>query len=422
MRLLFLLLFSSLVFGQYADPPISDVMEENIFAAQALEGHYNSSTAHNSTVHVSLGGYSTDINVSASLDIVGPSILVDNMTSPLGGLSLIVARGYRQEHLQALPSEGYNDFFCDYDWFQGGAQYAWRCDFDHDNCVEFENRTFVVYDINATFTFRNISASTPLTSTLVSLPSGIIEAMKGASGSEELNVSLDGNVTFIYQINDRASGFGDCSSNYTNFSESIPFSLNSTYLVGGQHKLFFLRAPVLREQWFRNNRFDAIVLSQSPLYRTTVFLNGDQSRNFTLRNFTVVLDQYGVRHILSNKTNETGYFEGKSEGTSPIPLENENHTFAYTYEFNYSYANLGINNLSLAVEDNFRRSEQYNESILSRMLSYDGTTAETGLPADESLTRKSSGFKKDDISFLEISFGLIALVLLLAFLNFWLAE
>ena len=422
MRLVFLLLFSSLVFGQYADPPISQVVDNNTLAAQALEGYYNASTANNSSINLSFGNYNTSLNISASLDVVGPSILVDNMTYPLENLSLIVARGHEQEHLLAFPAEGYNDFFCDYDWFHGGAGYAWRCDFDGDTCAEFENRTFVVYDVNVTFTFRNVSAGVPLTSTSVLLPSTVLEEMKNSSGSEVLNVSLEGDVTFIYEINDRNSGFGDCGSNYTNISESIPFSINRSYVVGGEQKLFFLRAPVLREQWFRNNRFNVVVLSQSPLYRAIVFLNGNQSRNFTLRNFSVMSDHYGVQQILSNRTNETGCSESKSNGTMPVPLEYENYSFSYIYEFNYSYTGLGVNNLSLSVHDNFLGVAQYDESLLSRMLSYNGSTTETGTPIDENLSRKSSAFRKDEFSSLRMGLGLVAVIVLLAFLNFWLVR
>lgn len=421
MRLIFLLLLSSVVFG-YADPPISEVMGDNTAAAQGLEGYYNASTANNSAITLYFGNYNTTLDLSASLDIVGPSLLVDNMAYPVDGLSLIVARGTEQDHLLALPADGFDDFFCDYDWFYGGAQYAWRCDFDGDTCAEFENRTFVEYNVDATFTFRDVSESVPVTSTLVPFPSGVLEEMEDSSGSEMLNVSLDGDVTFIYEINDRASGFGDCSSNYTNFSRSIPFSANRSFTVGGVHKLFFLRAPVLREQWFRNNHFDVVVLSQSPLYKASVSLNGNQSRNFTFKNFTVVSDHYGMQQILSNRTNETGYSESETNGTTPVQLEYENHSFSYVYEFNYGYPGLGVNNLSLSVDDNFLGFAQYNESILSRMLSYNGSATETGAPFDGNLSRKSSGFRKEEMASLTVGLGLAAFIVLLAFLNFWLVR
>ncbi len=419
MRLFFLLLLPSLVFGQYAEPPISDVVGNNTLLVPSLEGYYNASAANNSTVQITFGDYSTDVPVSASLEIAGLSILVDNMTYPMEGLSLIVAWGYRQGHIVSLPVEGSEAFFCDYDWFQGGMQYAWMCDFDGDSCAEFENRTFVVYDVDATFTFRNVSESVPIDSTLVPLPSSVLEAMEDSSGSEMLNVSLEGEVIFIYEINDRGFGFGDCSSNYSNVSGSIPFSVNRSFVVGGVHKLFFLRSPVLREQWFRNNHFNVVVLSQAPLYRADIFLNGNLSRNFTIREFNITSNPYGLQEIVSNKTNESGHLEGKTNGTTPVQLQHENHSFSYTYEFNHSYIGLGMNNLSLAVEDNFLGPGRYDERLLSRMLSYNGTATETGAPFDEGLSRKSSGFRKDEMATLTISLGLVAFVLLLAFVNFW---
>jgi hypothetical protein len=422
MRLIMLLLLTSVVFGQYTEPPLDDVAGNNTAAAAGLEGYYNASTAKNSTLHISFGPRARDLELSASLDIAGLSVLVDNMTSPVEGLSLLVARGYIQDHIIAIPSDGYLDFICDREWFYSGAQYAPRCDLDDDSCAEFENRTFVFYDVNVTFSFRNVSETVPLDSTLIPVPSSVMDEMRDSSGSEYLNVSVEGDVVFIYEINDRGFSLGDCSSHYYNVSQAIPFSLNRSFPVAGEHKLFFLSEPVLREQWFRNNRFNMVVLSQSPLYKAEVYLNGNKTKDIVLRNFSIVSDHYGLLRIESNSTNASGFFEGKTNGTAPVPLEEENHNYSHVYQFNHSYSGLGFNNLSLEVTDSFLGSSRYDERILSRMLSYNGSRTETGLPVSETYARGSSPFTKDEISSFDLSLGLIGLVFILIFLNFWLKK
>ncbi len=166
MRAILFLLLCGSVFAQYADPPLAQVSGNNTAAAALLEGAYNSSYAQNGTMEVRFGTYSQQLNLSASVEIAGLSPSIDNMSCATEGLSLIIAKGYQQGHLTSLPSEGYPQFTCDYSWFSGNPDMAWRCDFDTDSCVEYENRTGVVYGMNATFSFRNVSATVPVSSTL----------------------------------------------------------------------------------------------------------------------------------------------------------------------------------------------------------------------------------------------------------------
>jgi len=353
-----------------------------------------------------------------SVDIIAPNLVVDNLTHPTPGLAILTARGYQQEHLTAIPNEGFPDFTCDADWFYGGAQYSDRCDFDNDFCAEFENQTYVIYSTNVTFIFKNISENASFSSNLIPVPQSILEAMKNSSGIDNLMVLIEGNVSFIYTINDRGFDGVDCTSSYYNITGHVPLSVNKSFAVAGTKKLFFLRSPVLREQWFRSNRFNTIVLSQSPLYYAEISKDGNQTWNSTLREFYNVTDNYTVMYVFSNKTSEKGWSEAVNL-TTPTLLQDTNHSFAYIYEFNYSYLGLGKHALSLDVNDSFLGSAHYGEVLLSRMLSYNGTFSEQGKPIDEEITRKSAGFTKQGLGFVELALGFVALILFLSFLNFW---
>ena len=174
MRLILLLLLSTAVFAQ---PPIDDVIDHN--ANASLDDFYNSSIAINSSVLLNFGNISLkNLSVSSSMEIAGMNLMLDNMTYPVDGLSLMVAWGSLMDHLVAKKAEGYPDFICDRLWYDAGAGFAWRCDFDNDNCVEFENRTWIERNLDVTFTFRNKSRSVPSSSNAISVPEDILEEMK----------------------------------------------------------------------------------------------------------------------------------------------------------------------------------------------------------------------------------------------------
>ncbi|HSB47828.1 MAG TPA: hypothetical protein VLD37_07490 [Candidatus Bilamarchaeum sp.] len=415
-----LMVLGSACFAQYSEPPISGVMAYNENYSSSLNGTYNATNASSGNITFFFGGYNQTQYVNASLDIAGMTLLIDNVTAPVEGLALLIARGYSMGHLTSKPAQGYPNFVCDDAWHQHiSDETAWRCDFDGDFCSEYENSTYVVYDLNATFTFRGLNSTARANATLVPVPEEILQEMKSSSGLENLTINLTGNVTFMYAINNQ-TGESTCPDNVTTVNASIPVSINRSYRVAGEGKLFFLLSPALREQWFRNNDFNMLVLSQAPLYRAELDMNGKRALNITLRNFSVVQNAFGVQEIRSNLTNETGYSESDSNVTTPIPLEHGNDSFLYAYGINYSYSGLGLNNFSLRVTDSFMNESGFNESVTSRALSHDGQFTEDGLPAGN-FTRPSSAFEKETLTQVTIGFGLIALVLFLAFFNFWLS-
>ena len=413
-----LMVLGSACFAQYSEPPIAEVMENNTELAPSLDGAYNGSMAVNGTLDLIFGEYSQTQYLNASLDIAGLNLLVDNSTFPAEGLSVLVARGYQMSHLSSMREEGYPQFACSQSWFDQGAQYAYRCDFDDDTCVEYEAGSGALYDLDAIFSFRGLNETVIANSTLIEVPGSIMEAMRDSSGADDLTIRLEGNVTFFYEINNRSAGF-DCGDNVSFVNESLPISANRSFRVSGENKLFFLRSPVLREQWARNSDFNLIVLSQSPLYRAELYRDGTLARNLTLRSFYVAPAAYGVLEIWSNLSGAEGFSESGSSISTPIPLERENHSFLYAYELNSSFPpEKGVSGFTMLLTDSFGNNASYSENVTDRMLSYGGAYSEDGGAAG-AYTRPSAESARDTLSRVTVAFGLIALVIFLAFFNFW---
>jgi len=406
---------------QYAEPPLDETNQHNLDAVPGLD-FYDNATALNGTVRIPIGASFREMPVSVSIEPVGFSVSVDNVTCPVDDLSFIALRGARMEHLTSLPNQGYGDFTCDREWFaQISDETAWRCDLDDDYCAEYENDSSVSYDINITFSFGNLSASVPFDSQAVRVPRAIVEAMRSGSGGN-LTVALNGTVVFLYEINDRALGGSDCTANYVSETTAIPYSANRSFAVGGSGSLFFLRSPVLREQWAGDSRFDVVVLSQSPLYHADVYLNGNQARNITLRSFGVQENAYGLQEIVSQPMNQSSgiWSENTAGGLAQKALDARNRSFNYVYQFNYSYSGLGNSTLYLSVNDSCLVHSAYSDVLLSRMLSYNGSTMENGKPFDAAVARPSSPFSGDILGIITISFGVAAIIILVSFTNFWL--
>jgi hypothetical protein len=424
-QMLLLALLFGLAAAQLYEPPVESVMDYNGALGQFLDNRYDDATAVHSTVQIQFNnGGSLSVPVDASVNVAGMSLMLDNATYPASGLSLLVAKGARQGHMWALQSPGNPDgFICNYSSLYPDGSLdttrAQRCDFDHDGCVEYENLAQALYTGTVTFHFKNVTYSTPFISNIMPLPSGLLAQMKTSSGADRLNASIVGTMRFIYYINDR-EGSG-CTDSYRYFTRNVSFSTSRDFNVFGANKLYFLRAPVLREQWFRDNRFDTIILSQGPLYHADIYLNGNLTRNLTLRTFDTRTGPYGIQEIVSYPASPDGWSEYTGLAT-PTQLESRNYSFAYTYEFNYGYEGLGQNVLSIAVKGPVLDEERHDEAILSRALSYNGATAETGEPASSVPSRPSAAFQQDYMASMELVLGLLALLFLLSFVNMWLLK
>jgi len=411
MRLLLLLLVAfAFAHASFPTPPVGEVTGHNAGLGTALDNAYNPALASSSALALLPGVRNGPVvPISGSVDIAGMSLTLDGATYPMDGLMLLVARGVHMGQMQSLYGGP-----CDFSVHSPG------CDYDNDGCAEYEKTSSADYAGLATFRMGNItSPQIPFTTDMVPVPRDVLDAMKRSSGTDQLSVSVRGIIRFRYYVSDPDPPGCNDNSNYVD--GSVPFYANRSFTVYGVNKLYFLRAPVLREQWYKDNRFDTIVLSQSPLYSAEIWLNGNLTRNMTMRTFDIAAGPYGVEGIVSRASPPAGWSEDVNL-TSPILLESSPQSYAYVYAFNYSYDGLGQNALSLVVNDSLGGSARYNEVLMSRMLSYNGTSTENGSPAASLPSRPSAAFTTDYLAPYELALGLLSLLFILSFVNIWLLK
>ncbi|MBI5223433.1 hypothetical protein HY990_03350 [Candidatus Micrarchaeota archaeon] len=344
-----------------------------------------------------LGSRSIQLNQSASGYVLGPSLLLDNLTHSRSDLSILIATGTNLGHLSASDGSGK---ICDAGY---GPTAGVECDLDLDSCLEYETSSSVNYSLNLSLTFRNVSRIVPVNSPIVLVPPELLSEMETSSGLEPLIVNLSGNATIIYEVNDREFDGLGCNNNLELYSVSVPINSTRNFSVAGRQKLVFLLSPILPEQWYRNNRFDLVVLSQSPLYNIDNYVNGNLSQRRTLRSFDAVSQNQSdaggpsnldYQILWSHPTEATGVAEFENL-TLPIPLERQNYSYSFIYHVNFSYGGpgyLGPNVLSVNLTDSFADNFSFSRLIYSRMLSY-GNNSDDGrsiLQKDQYLLRENS--------------------------------
>lgn len=418
-RLLLFLVLVSFCFSTYHDPPISAVTFHNIL--KDLSDSFDESIAENDSIY--FRWYWKKLDINASMGIAGLSLLIDNSTAAGKDVRVIVEEGGMMEH---LLRKGSMSLRCDDEFYRNYGDSNDECDFDGDGCTEYEESTDIFYTIEINFTFRNVSEIARADETnenilgvlfksaltnKVSIPENIEKAMANSSGNENLTVIFNGTATFVYAIDNRSSGGTHCISNKGVVYKTLYFSDNKTYPVQGRSILLFTVAPVLNEQWFRNNHFDNIVLSQNRIYKAGIYRNGGKQINFTLYEFNITEDSFGLQRIESIPVDDSEYV-GEINAT-PVYLDNETHTYGFLYQFNYSYDGMGENELELVVNDFFGGNKSIKQKIISKQLSYGGNKTETGDEYDPATTRRSVKFGTDEIRLVEIGVGMLGLVLII---------
>ena len=421
-KLLLLLAFLSFTYALYDDPPLASVTASNrAYASSFLSNHFNESVAKSTSIHA-LGNI---IYSNASMRIAGLTLVVDNATSPGLNTGVIIEKGGTLGHLMQKSGVGR----CDRAFFERYGDNA-ECDFDNDGCSEYENSADIFYTINVTFFFRDSSKteraneetvrvfdktfSNALTN-VISTPTLIERVMENSSGIENLTVVFNGTATPVYDIVDRENAGVGCIDRHVVLFDSMAFGDMAIYRVEGKNKLFFLSAPILNEQWFRNNKFDSVVLSESRIYKAEIIKNDEVTKNFTLYRFNTTTNGFGLLEIVSVPAEDLSAFVGVVNIT-PSPLESNNQTYAFLYRFNYSYGGIGDHVLALSVKDVFGMEGNYTQKIKSRQLSYDSNKTETGNDYNEGTTRKSASFSIENLRMLEIGFGMLgALIILIAY-------
>lgn len=424
-KIILLLILVSLSFSavyEYDDPPLATVSSQNGITAGGLSDSLDAE--HSKIDSLYLSWYGRSLWFNSSMSIAGLTLLVDNATAAGENTRVVIGKGGNIDHLQRKWTDG----ICNKAYFDAHGDDS-NCDFDSDGCAEYEYSSDIFYTINITFRFGNLSETVAaadetvgvfgerfdnaLTNT-VSIPSAIENAMGNSSGNENLTLIFNGTATAVYGIDNRApGGMGCISNNFGTFWKTISFGENRTYPVEGRHTLIFTIAPVLNEQWFRNNNFNNAVLSQSRIYRAKILMDGEIEKEFVLYGFNITENEYGLKEIISIE-NESAPFAGVVD-VNPYVLDESNQSYAFLYLFNYSYEGLGENRLEIYTESIFGMEKGVNQTILSRQLSHNGNITETGSAYEFETTRKSSGFKTESLTLVRVGIGMLGVFIIVFF-------
>lgn len=418
--IIFLVLFC-ISFSVYYDPPIETVISQNGIYASGLMDSFNGSASKTDSIY--FGWYGRSVGFNSSMRIAGFTLLVDDSVGAGENSRVVIEKGEDMQHILMKYSD---TIYCDRHHFETYGDEA-LCDFDGDGCSEYEYSADVFYTMHVTFIFRDLVeiAAAPeetvgvfgvtfenaLTNT-VTIPDAIEKAMVNASGNENLTVIFNGTATVVYGIDNRTSGGPSCISRYSVASKSINFGEEKNYPVEGKHKLVFTTSPLLNEQWFRSNRFDNLVLSQSRIYKAKILMDGELEEEFSLYVFNITENSFGLKEIVSIPYNDSSNFVGVVD-VNPYQLDESNQTYAFLYEFNYSYEGmLGEKELRLDIKDFYGNEKTTTQEITSRQLSYDSNKTETRSVYDPETTRKSASYGTESLKLVEIGLGMVGVILI----------
>jgi hypothetical protein len=403
----FFLLLLSAAFSAgalYGDPPLASVTEHNLGIAPGLNDSFSQAAAVNGSIGMDFNGTDIDwvpisehfdfniIGASARLVSMEPSL--DNATWASGSPRLVFAWGA----LAGPLAQG---------------------DYEHDDCNESQVSSSISRSASVTFSFANASETVAADSNVVPVPEAIMRAMQNTTGAGVLQVRLNATFDFTYEIDDRMPSHDTgCLDHPVNFTASLLVADGMNWTVEGNRTLFFLRSPILGEQWFRDNRFDTLLFSSSRIYEGEITGPGNQSYAFRLYAFNITNDSYGAWHAVSVPL-ESGHdgVAGHSAINTPTALSHDNFTYAYLYEFNYSYEGLGENTLTVRALSPFGENYSFRQELLSRMLTYAGNTTELGGAAEPSDSRPSFASGTDSIRTVALSLGLVGVLFVLLLIN-----
>jgi hypothetical protein len=399
-----ILLLPQASFSLYSQPPAKNTSAHNLLIAQSLNDRFDPDHSVNGTIEMTFHG--TDINwapvyrsfnfslIRASVKLISIEPSIDNVISGENPF-LIFSWGNESDVLEPK------------DWEKVPGLMG-------DDCVEFQVNSSVSRHALVTFTYGNLSQTANTYDNVVDVPQSILLAMQNTSGSDTLNITIDAVFNFTYTIDDRIPTHEGCRTNLVNFSSLIHVYDEMNHTSSGNKTLFFLRKPVLNEQWFRNNHFDTIVFSNSKLYRAQIRENGKSVKNISLYSFNVTTDKHGLQRIVSIPNNKIAVNSLEHKALNfPTPISFDNSSFIYLYEFNHSYEGIGENLLELEVTSFFGSSSAYSQKILSRSLTHSGNISEPGVDYNQSTARASRAATDSDLQPVILSFGIIGVLILL---------
>ena len=247
------------------------------------------------------------------------------------------------------------------------------------------NETTICYDVpltlvNTTYTFRiivnNISGlpygKPPSDISAFDFPLDASQ-LEEINATEKVEVRLEYKV--VYRYSNSNSPCGPVEDSFTIYEQS-----ELHYYVENGNVVFFTARPVLGEQWFQNNHFDNLIFSKKKFYKAEMYLDGNETGNASIYNFSIYTDSFGTMFINTSRENNytNATLDEYNETYTPTPLLEENETFRYLYEENYTYEGIGYHNLTIVLTDHFLHTYTYNRTLSSRALS-PGELGETNL-------------------------------------------
>ena len=394
-----LIIILGLSFALFSDPPIANMTELNNAALSGLQNNYLAQLPKSSP---------TIINpieaADAKLIKLDPSI--DNFISADKIPKIIWV--WAEKHADEVNQPG-----------------------DLQKCVDGANLRFKskTFSPVLTVSFRSVNKTIVNPNRFdVDIPFSNKE-LNMASAYDNISVSLSGQFNFAYYKTTLHYRYLPCSEqgskgicvpscdlysiedSIVNFSRKFYSSIN--YTVEGGKTLFFLLAPVLREQWYKNNKFNNLAFSNRVFYKARAKLNDEEIGMASIYTFDLSSDNLGIYYIRTfNLSNNNSIMLKESDGLFfPKPLEKQNDSFAYLYQINSTYSAIGKNNLSIVLFDRFLNSFEHDEEIASRALSAEGNKVESSdIIAEQDKVRPSLPYKQDNLSSAIIGIGSIAIL------------
>jgi hypothetical protein len=95
----------------------------------------------------------------------------------------------------------------------------------------------------------------------------------------------------------------------------------------------------------------------------------------------------------------------------PTPLQKENTTYYFIYPVNSTHNGIGKKELEVIATDWFGNIAEYNETVINRILSYNGIPEEESNVQDN--IRKSILLKEDKTNIISLQIGLIGFFIIL---------
>ena len=408
-------MFFGIIYATLPDPPIEDMIALNAAAISNLQNAYLSQLPH----------HTPDFNdpieaAGAALIKLDPA--VDSSISSSRPPKTIWV--WAEKHADTVSAVVTNSQGCQDSYF-----------------LKFVSK-FVSFPIK--FSFRGSTRTTQdPDSFYFDIPFSKNE-LDAADPYDRLSVDLTGKFDFYY---DRLINYYSKSCSDTDQGEvcicvpsatvedvkvySKPFSSTLSYEVEAGNVLFLMNAPLLREQWFRNDKFNNIALSKRIFYKSDIIRNQEKVASASIYEFDYFADKLGIHYIKSLliadpqfKDGITAFKEDKAL-VFPKQLEEKDEKFGYVYQTNFTYSGIEKNDLELDMHDRFLNVFEKKELINSRLLSYEKDGVEDNLNLEsvpekinpESI-RPSLAIPEQNTNFAILEIGLIFVFIIILLKRF----